>query len=87
MVSLKSLEKEILLIKQRNKKVELDKAWETSATRKVLIAIFTYIIISLFLFSAGIENPWLNAIVPSVAFIFSTLSLPFFKTWWAKHFA
>ena len=29
MTSIKHLEKEILLIKARNKKVETDKAWET----------------------------------------------------------
>ena len=33
------LEKEIEQIKQRNKKVELDKAWETSWTRKICISL------------------------------------------------
>lgn len=31
-MELKELEEEILKIKERNKKVELDKAWETSST-------------------------------------------------------
>lgn len=30
------LEKEIEQIKQRNKKVELDKKWETSFTRRIM---------------------------------------------------
>ncbi|KKP59230.1 MAG: hypothetical protein UR54_C0030G0008 [Candidatus Roizmanbacteria bacterium GW2011_GWA2_34_18] len=30
MTSINDLEKEIFLIKNRNKKVEIDKAWETS---------------------------------------------------------
>ena len=39
----KELENEIVKIKERNKKVELDKAWETSWTRKICIGILTYI--------------------------------------------
>ena len=35
MASLKSLQKEIGLIKLRNKSVEENKAWETSTTRAV----------------------------------------------------
>lgn len=36
-MELKELENEIAKIKERNKKVELDKAWETSWTRKICI--------------------------------------------------
>ena len=32
-MELKELEEEVLKIKERNKRVELDKAWETSWTR------------------------------------------------------
>ena len=35
----KNLEKEIESIKKRNKRVELDKAWETSWTRKICISL------------------------------------------------
>ena len=34
-----NIEKEIELIKERNARVELDKKWETSWTRKICIAI------------------------------------------------
>jgi hypothetical protein len=78
------IESEIKNIKKRNKRVEVDKAWELSKTRKVIIAILTYIVIAVFMWSAGIENPLLNAIVPAVAFVLSTLSLPFFKKYWIK---
>lgn len=72
---------EILL---RNKKVELDKAWETSWTRRLLIILFTYLSISLYLkYIVGI-NPWVNALVPSIGFLLSTLTLPFFKELWLK---
>ena len=46
-MELKNLEKEIENIKERNKKVELDKSWETSWTRKICIMILTYIVVDL----------------------------------------
>ena len=44
----KDLEKEIIQIKERNKRVELDKKWETSWTRKICIMILTYIVLIIF---------------------------------------
>jgi hypothetical protein len=79
------IKKEIQKIIQRNKKVELDKAWETSLTRRAIIAVMTYLMIVLFLWIIKIPNPWLNALVPTIAFMLSTLSLPFFKKWWLKY--
>jgi len=86
MVSKKSvnLVKEIDLIKGRNKRVEGDKAWETSWSRKVLISILTYFVIVLFFYFAGLPNPWINSIVPAVAFVLSTSTLPLFKKVWLK---
>lgn len=80
-----NLEERIAKIEERNKKVETDKAWEVSWTRKILLVLFTYLAIALYLkFILKIE-PWLNAIVPSVGFLLSTLTLPFFKELWRKH--
>ena len=79
-----NIEKEIKAIKERNSRVETDKAWETSKTRKILIAVFTYIVIVLFFWMAGLANPLVNAIVPTVGFVFSTLSLPYFKKYWTN---
>lgn len=79
------LEKEIKQIKERNKKVETDKAWETSLSRKILLFIFTYLAIGLYINAIGVEKPWLNAIVPSLGFLLSTLTLPFFKNLWKKY--
>ncbi|MCF7862186.1 hypothetical protein K9M79_08165 [Candidatus Woesearchaeota archaeon] len=78
------IEKEIKEIKIRNSKVEKDKAWETSLTRKVIIATLTYLVISLFFVFAHLPQPFINSIVPSAAFMLSTLSLPFFKNVWMK---
>lgn len=79
-----TLEDRVKIIEERNKKVELDKTWETSYTRRALIVIFTYLAIALYLkFIVGI-NPWINAIVPTIGFLLSTLTLPFFKSIWLK---
>lgn len=80
----KSLEERLQAIEKRNQRVEMDKAWETSSTRKLLIAVLTYIIIVLFFAVAGISNPFLNAIVPTTGFVLSTLSIPIIKKAWIK---
>lgn len=84
MYELDKLTNRVNQIEERNKKVEADKAWETSFTRRGLLILFTYIAISLYLWAIGVSNPWLNAIVPSVGFLLSTLTLPLFKQWWMK---
>jgi hypothetical protein len=79
------VEKRLNAIEQRNKKVELDKAWETSLSRKIIIVVLTYAIIVLFFYVAQLPKPFINSIVPTTGFVFSTLSLPFFKRLWIKY--
>jgi preprotein translocase subunit SecF len=79
-----NIKNEIQRIKERNRRVETDKAWETSHTRKIIIAVLTYFVVVLFFISAGFSNPFLNAIVPTVGFLLSTLSLSYFKEIWMK---
>lgn len=81
-----NIEEEILKIKERNHKVEADKAWETSALRRIVLMILTYLSIGFYLNVIGVFNPWLSAIVPSLGFMLSTLTLPFFKNLWLKYF-
>ena len=78
------LKKEIQQIKQRNARVETDKAWETSFTRKGIIAVLTYLVIVLFFTFANVTNPFVNAIVPTIGFLLSTLSLGVFKKIWLE---
>jgi len=82
---MKNLEARIKKIEDRNKKVETDKAWETSWVRRFLLILFTYLSIGLYLNAIQVPNAWLNAIVPAVGFLLSTLTLPFFKELWIKH--
>ena len=84
MVNIADLEKEIEKLKERNRRVEIDKAWETSLTRKGLLIIFTYLAIGFYLNAINVPNPWLNAIVPSIGFLLSTLTLSYFKNLWIK---
>ena len=81
---METIEQRIQKIEDRNKAVETDKAWETSWTRRILLSLFTYLAIGVYLRAINIERPWLNAIVPAVAFMISTLTMPFFKKLWIK---
>ena len=84
MSTIEEIDKRLQKIEERNKSVELNKAWETSYTRRVLISIFPYLAIALYLqFIVGID-PWINAIVHTIGFLLSTLSLPFLKKVWEK---
>ena len=76
--------REIQDIKERNSRVEIDKAWETSWMRRALLILFTYLSIGIYLRAIRIGRPWLNAIVPAVAFLLSTLTMPFFKKVWLR---
>jgi hypothetical protein len=80
-----NLEQRVEKIEERNKTVEADKAWEGSWARKGLLVLFTYLAVSLYLWAIGVNNPWLNAIVPAAGFMISTLTMPFFKNLWLKN--
>jgi len=82
-----NLEQRIQKIEERNRKVEGDKAWETSWARRMVLTFFTYLIVGGYLQAIAVSRPWLNAIVPAVAFMISTLALPLFKhVWTNRHF-
>lgn len=84
-MSNEELEKEINKIKERNKKVELDKKWETCLTRKISICILTYIVVILFTMFVNKEgNIFLNSAVPVIGFFLSTLSLDIIKKIWKE---
>ncbi|HTW96366.1 MAG TPA: hypothetical protein VMD74_01750 [Candidatus Methylomirabilis sp.] len=82
MPTIEDVQKEIEEIKKRNQKVETDKSWETSWTRKIIVSSLTYIVIVVFFYFAGLPKPFVNAIIPALAFILSTLTIPLFKKWW-----
>ena len=85
-MELKDLEKEIENIKSRNKRVELDKKWETSLTRKICICIFTYIVVIIYSYLVrNYNNIILSSLVPVIGFTLSTLSLKYVRKIWEKN--
>ena len=79
-----NIEQEIKKIKERNKRVEQDKAWEISKTRKVSIAVLTYFVMVLVMHSLKMDSPFIGAIIPTLGFTLSTFSLDFIKEYWKK---
>ena len=77
---------DIQMILERNKRVELDKAWEVSLIRRGFIALLTYAITSLLFWINDLPIPFLQALIPAAAYVISTLSLPWLKKrWQQKH--
>lgn len=68
-----NLEQRIAAIEARNKKVESDKAWETSWVRRISIGVLTYIVVVVYLSIIHNDAPFINALVPVVGFLLSTL--------------
>lgn len=80
------LEKRIKKIEQRNKRVELDKAWETSWTRRICIMILTYIVVIIYSYLIrSYDNILLTSLVPVIGFTLSTLSLKIIRKVWEKY--
>ncbi len=79
MATLEQLAQELELIKLRNKKVEKDKEWEVSWTRRISIAVLTYFTILLFFLAGEFDRPFVSALVPTLGFLLSTLSLGILK--------
>lgn len=85
---MEDLSQEIQNIRERNVRVEADKAWETSLFRKLLISVITYVVAALALCVIGISDFYLGAIIPALAFLLSTLTIPAVKRWWiGKYFS
>ena len=79
------LQNEIIKIKERNKKVELDKKWETSWARRICICILTYIVVIIYSFIVrNYDNIFLSSLVPVIGFTLSTISLNFIRKIWEK---
>lgn len=78
-----NIEEEIKNIQNRNRRVELDKKWETSLTRILCIMILTYIIIVIYLYLIrNNNNIFLSSIVPVIGYLLSTLSLKLIRKIW-----
>ena len=82
-MEIKEIEQEINQIKESNKRVELDKKWETSWTRKICIMILTYIVVVIYSYIVrNYDNIFLSSLVPVIGFTLSTLSLKYIRKIW-----
>ena len=79
------IEERIKKIEKRNERVELDKKWETSWTRKICIMILTYIVVIIYSYLIrNYDNILLSSLVPVIGFTLSTLSLGLIRKIWEK---
>ena len=85
MNEIQELERRVSAIEERNKRVEGDKAWETSTLRKGLIVVLTYVFAVLYLKVADTTNPFFGAVVPTVGFYLSTQTLKLIKDKWLSN--
>ncbi len=76
------IQAELQAIKDRNARVEENKAWETSWTRRAFIVAVTYCFAALYMTVVGLPHAFLGAIVPASGYILSTLSLPYVRKLW-----
>ena len=84
-MEVRELEEKVIEITDRNKRVELDKKWETSLTRKICIAVLTYIVVIIYTsITNKIGNVFLSSLVPVMGFLLSTLSLKWVRKVWEK---
>lgn len=77
-----NFEERIAAIEARNARVELDKTWEISWTRRLSIAGLTYAVVVAYLIVIDNNAPFINAAVPVVGFLFSTLLLRQIRNFW-----
>ena len=80
-----NIEREIKDLKKRNARVELDKKWETSWTRRGIILLLTFIVV--LIYNALIRSAasvWLMSMVPVIGIFLSTLSIDFIRKIWER---
>lgn len=70
----------------RNARVDADKAWEISRTRRACVALFTYCVAVLLFFRLGSNHPFADALVPLCGYLLSTVSFSFVKHFWIRYF-
>jgi hypothetical protein len=78
-----TLQERVAKLEARNRRVEADKGWETSWTRRLSIMLLTYITVVCYLRFVIHIDPWINALVPVIGFFLSTLTVSYLKNHWS----
>jgi hypothetical protein len=78
------IEQRLAALEQRNAKVDSNKAWEGSWTRRGFIMLVTYAVAVAWLWAIHESNLWLKAVVPVAGFLLSTLTIGPLKQVWVR---
>ncbi len=79
------MQNDLEAIKDRNARVEADKAWETSATRRLSVAALTCLVAFVYMaYGLGVKRAFLHAAVPAGGYLLSSLSLCKIRSVWRK---
>jgi len=82
---LRALEETVEELRDRNRRVESEKGWETSLSRKILLSGLTYGITALVFWKIAVPDPLANALIPTTGYVISTLTIPWAKQIWVAH--
>jgi hypothetical protein len=81
-----NVEERVEKLEARNRRVEGNKAWETSWTRRLSIMILIYLTIVFYLHFVIHINPWINGLVPVIGYFISTLTISKLKNIWIQRY-
>ena len=74
-----TLEERVSKLEARNRRVEADKAWETSWARRLSLMLLIYIVVVFYLRFVIHIDPWINGLVPVIGYFVSTFTISFLK--------
>lgn len=78
------LKEEVNGINKRNAEKDVNKEFEASWTRVIVIMLITYLALWAYMSFLKVKDPYLNAVVPTVGFNLSTWSLVPIKYYWMR---
>lgn len=73
--TIETLARRISAIEERNAQVSSKKHREGCWTRRIAIALITYVMIGIYMLRLGIQQRYLHALIPTAGFLLSTFSL------------
>ncbi len=79
------IEDQLAKLEFKCKSNDLNYAWNNSWFRRIMTAVLTYLVVLLFFVVGQLPRPLINALIPTVGFILSTLTIGYFKKIWIKY--
>ena len=76
------LEDLVWRMRDRNQRVEQEKAWETSHTRRRLLSGLTYAVTAFVFWQISVPSPFTQALIPLTGYLISTLTIPWARQLW-----